>query len=342
MDILLPFETSPFIRTYVNHAYPFGIIEANFGEETLSRLICDKYVNCIYSMNDRNKFYISETDSWFEQSGAITHQAYMCREKDIVCVREAVNETHRRLSNGEYVLSRLNEGRISAVCQGRVYDFDHECLIYGFDDKTKQYLSAGYIKLPNRGKQYIPYNISYDEYIDALYNVECCVVELLFYKVSMDFVLPSIDLEHVLQLLQQYVDSDNPEYSSREDLCDIIANGELKFGVSAWNELSVYINGINFDSNIDMRYVRQYAEHKSLMARRMSYLLKCCSIVDSSIIEASSKVYYESQKVMALSLKYNLTKNTKFLRQLSDRIMTINEYEFEYVRKVIDRLGQLC
>ncbi len=336
MKILLPFETSPFIKTYVNHAYPFGIIEANFGEDVLSRLLCDKYVNCIYVRNDRNKFYITESDNWFEQNGVMTHKAYMCIEKSMSCVEESIAETKRRLSVGEYVLARLNEGRLSAVNQGRTYDFDHECLIYGFDDEAKQYRTAGYIKRSGRGKQYVPYSITYEEYADALYNVECCVVELLFYKVNTDIVLPDADTAHVRLLLKQYVESDNPEYTNREDLRDLIAAGELKFGISAWDELATYIKSTESDSNIDMRYIRQYYEHKLLMKKRMQYLSE--GVADLSVIKAASIVSEESQKVMALSLKYNMSRNVKLLDQISARIVSINEYEADYIRKVIDLL----
>lgn len=339
MNKILPLETSPIIKTYVNHAYPFGIIEANFGEEVLLQLICDKYINCIYSKNDRNKFYISETDSWFEQAGAITHQSLMCKEKSMECVREAIEEARRRIIKGEYVLSSPNEGKISAINQGRTYDFDHECLIYGFNDDERFYQSIDYIRIPGRENYYAPYKITYDEYEDALLHVQNCVVELLFFKVNKDFVLPGIDLKNILILFRQYLDSDIPEFSTRDDLREIIDAGELKFGVSAWGELADYIENIDVGKAIDMRYVRSYMEHKCLMEKRIAYLFNHYGITNLSTIEDTSKIYHVSQSIMALSIKYNLTKNTTLLKMISDKIKLNNYSEIECLSKIIDYLS---
>lgn len=339
MNKILPIEPSPILKSYLNHAYPFGIMEANFGEEILSQLLCNMYINSIYSQKDMNKFYIAETDSWFEKVGAISHQSLMCKEKDTVCVREATEEARRRLMNGEYICSTPNEGKISAVSQGRVYDRDHQCLIYGFNDDEKFYQSIGYLNSPNHVYHYIPYKITYDEYEDALVHVQNCVVELLFYQVNKDFAMPDMDLNHILTLFQQYLDSDIPEYSTRDDLCEIIANGKLKFGISAWDELAKYIENIDVNKTIDMRYVRSYMEHKSLMKKRIAYLFNHYGIANLSIVEEASKVYHESQNIMALSIKFNITKNTKLLKKISDKIKLVNYYEIEYLLKTINCLS---
>lgn len=339
MNKILPIEPSPILKAYLNHSFPLGIMEANFGEEILSPLLCHMFISCIYSQKDMNQFYIAETDSWFEKVGAISHQSLMCKEKDTVCVREAIEEARRRLMNGEYICSTPNEGKISAVSQGRVYDFDHQCLIYGFNDDEKFYQSIGYLNSPNRVYHYIPYKITYDEYEDALLNVQSGVVELLFYKVNKDFILPSIDLENILKLFQQYLDSDIPEYTTRDDLREIIANGELKFGISAWDELAKYIENIDIGKTIDMRYVRSYMEHKLLMKKRIDYLFNHYGIANSPIVEETSKIYRASQNIMALSIKFNLTKNIKLLKKISDKIKLVNYYEIEYLLKTIDCLS---
>lgn len=36
---LLPFEMNPHIRTYLNYAYAFGVIEGNLGGEIIPRLV---------------------------------------------------------------------------------------------------------------------------------------------------------------------------------------------------------------------------------------------------------------------------------------------------------------
>lgn len=339
MNIILPLEISPAIKSYVGHAYPFGIIEANFGEQILLQLLCDKYINCIYSQNDRNQFYICETDSWFEHSGAITRRNIVRKEKDITSVREVIGEARRRLIKGEYIYSSPNEGKISAISQGVKYDFDHECLIYGFNDEEKFYQSIGYVRSSGYFKHYTPYKITYDEYADALLNVQKDEIELLFYKVNKDFILPDFDLNNILTLLGQYIDSDMPEISTRSDLREIISVGELKFGISAWKQLSEYIDNIIPGEEIDMRYVRSYMEHKCLMEKRIIYILKYLAVSNTLMAEEASGVYKEAQKIMSLSLKYNLTGNKILLKHISDKIKFNNLNEIEYLSKAVDYLS---
>lgn len=73
-----------------------------------------------------------------------------------------------------------------------------------------------------------------------------------------------------------------------------------------------------------MRYVRSYIEHKCLMEKRIAYLFNHYGIVNSSIVEEISKIYHKSEPIMTLSLKFNLSKNSELLENISDMIKSIN------------------
>lgn len=334
MKVVLPFELSPIIRTYLNHAYPFGIVEGHFGKNFASELMCDIYVNCLYSREDRNNFYQHPEDGWFEECGLIKHESYVCRDKTKECVQEAIKEARRKLSNGQYVYAAPNEGYISAVSQGKKYDFDHECLLYGFDDDAGVYMSAGYIN-----RMYVPYTIPYDEYEAALLNMQNSVVELLFYSVNKTYTFPGINAKNVADRLSEYYNSYIPEFLSRQELSQYISSGMLKFGHNAWKELAIYLEDIgNGHKQVDMRYTRSFMDHKQLMKIRIDKLYEKGFISDNALVQAASECYSKAQSAMSLAMKYNITGDLNALMRAVQKIQDVNKKEEGYLNKVISEL----
>ena len=135
----------------------------------------------------------------------------VCQDRSKECVQEAIREARRRLAEGQYVYARPNEGYITAVSQGRQYDFDHECLLYGFDDAAGIYMSAGYIK-----NEYVPYTIHFDEYEAALLNKQKDDIELLFYSINIGYNVPDVNAKNVADRLSEYYDSYIPDFLSRQ------------------------------------------------------------------------------------------------------------------------------
>lgn len=267
---ILPFKIDPQVRTYLNHAYAFGMVEGVLGSDIIPRLSCETYINCIYSRDDANKFYIYtyNDDGWFEKTGIVSRDVHVCDDPNFKCVSEALQIAIRRIIGGEYVLCRPNEGRLSIHNMGKPYDFDHECLLWGVDVEEKTFQSSGYV----RGK-YMQYEIDFDELTNALINVCGGYVDMIFYRVDADFVFGPPNRQNVVFLLGEYLMSKCSELSERTDIKEYIDAGKLKFGMGAWDEFANYIEEVQ---NTDMRYVRSFLDHNSvfysLMARerRMS------------------------------------------------------------------------
>ncbi len=336
MKVILPFELSPIIRTYLNHAYPFGIVEGHFGKNFVSELMCDIYVNCLYSQEDRNNFYQYPEDGWFEKCGLMRQEPYVCREKTMECVQEAIEEVRRRLSNGQYVYASPNEGYISVVSRGRIYDFDHECLLYGFDDAAGVYMSAGYIN-----GRYVPYAIPYGEYEAALLNVQKSDIELLFFRVNRKYIFPGINAKNVADRLSEYYDSYIPGFLSRRELSQYISSGRLKFGRNAWREFALYLRDIgNECKQVDMRYTRSFMDHKQLMKIRIETLYEKGFISDDALVLAASECYSKAQLAMSLAMKYAAVGDSNALRRAAQKITDVNEREEVYLKQVISELRE--
>lgn len=199
---ILPFKMDPQVRTYLNHAYAFGMVEGVLGSDIIPRLSCETYINCIYSRDDANKFYIYtyNDDGWFEKTGIVSRDVHVCDDPNLKCVSEALQIAIRRIIGGEYVLCCPNEGRLSIHNMGRPYDFDHECLLWGVDVEEKTFQSSGYV----RGR-YMQYEIDFDELTNALINVCGGYVNMIFYRVDADFVFGPPNIQNVVFLLGEYL-----------------------------------------------------------------------------------------------------------------------------------------
>ena len=46
---ILPFKIDPQVRTYLNHAYAFGMVEGVLGSDIIPRLSCETYICLLYT-----------------------------------------------------------------------------------------------------------------------------------------------------------------------------------------------------------------------------------------------------------------------------------------------------
>lgn len=332
---ILPFKMDPQVRTYLNHAYAFGMVEGVLGSDIIPRLSCETYINCIYSLDDANKFYIYtyNDDGWFEKTGIVSRDVHVCDDPNLKCVSEALQIAIRRIIGGEYVLCCPNEGRLSIHNMGRPYDFDHECLLWGVDVEEKTFQSSGYV----RGK-YMQYEIDFDELTNALINVCGGYVDMIFYRVDADFVFEPPNIQNVVFLLGEYLMSKCSELSERTDIKEYIDAGKLKFGMDAWDEFANYIEEVQ---NTDMRYVRSFLDHKYLMYQRVKYLSENNYFQDAAAYMTNAENIYKQ----AVNIFYKVIKYACFpadidsmQRETAEKIRKINGAEREYLSCLIYEL----
>lgn len=332
---LLPFTVKPQIKTYLNYAYAFGIIEGNFGSNIIPRLICDSYVNCIYCQSNTNMFYIYSADSWYEKKGIISHESYVCKEANLKCILEALEIAKERLQKGEYIFCCPNEGYFIAKNNGKPYNFDHECLLWGIDYENRTFKSSNYIN-----KIYSAYEIGFDELTNALINVQSGYVELLFFKANLNFKFEPLKVSNILELLDEYISSKCSEITTNSDLKKYIDSGKIKFGISAWDELIDYIDKVVQDEkSIDMRYIRSFLDHKHLMNLRLKYLAKNNYFSNPSLYTSKSEhILKIAKSILYISLKYEFTRDNNLLNKIIAKIRGINIVEREYIPELINEL----
>ena len=259
----------------------------------------------------------------------------MCRERSKDCLSEALREVRKRLLSGQYVFAMPNERYLYKVSYGRSYDFDHECLLYGFDDDEGVYMSAGYI----RG-QYTAYKIPYEEYEQAMLHTQSGVVEFLFYTLSKTYIIQEPNITDIASKLSDYLNSDIPELSVKTELSLYISSGILKFGIDVWEELLLYIlRTSSLHTQIDMRYLRSFVEHKLCMKLRTDKLFEKGYLSDRYFPRAAEVNYIKAQTAMSLAMKYNLTGDRYDLLRAGQNITEVNKTERTLLKKLINELN---
>ena len=339
--ILLPIEEKPIMQAYYGQAFPFCIVESKY-KETMGSLLCDKYINCIYNtINPKNIFSIYEPDSWFENINLIKHDSYVCEGKDIDNIAIAIDIVKQRLSDGWYIFCSINEGYISAINNGEIYDFDHDCFIYGFDDNNIFY-SIGYIN-----NRFVPFKIPYNEFNNGLINLTSDYIEIHFFKLNQNYSdCDKININRVKTRFIEYTGSRINELNSREDLKVYINSENIKFGIDAWDELIPYIkHTVASHRYIDIRYIKNYYEHKILMLIRLETLYESGYLSKNTLVKSAKTNFETAKDLILISMRINkwissheYTHTTDSIIYLSDKIYEINNTEREYLSSIIEEL----
>ncbi len=325
MKKILPIEKNPLMRAYHGPAFSFGIVEAN--TSYLPRLLCTQFINCVYTKNSRIQYYVFDYDLWFDELGLMENVLYQVFPKETsVNLREKLKEIRARLSDGYYIYGNLNQRYLSAAEEAE-RDFEHDYLLYGFDDEREVFLSIGYWK-----GIYRDFEISYEEFYQATLHSMHDHIDIRFFRIHHNFQMPPLDCNLIVIRLRDYLNSVIPEFKNSEPL----KNGTLKCGLAVWEQLANDILQMaNEDHFLETRYIRCFSEHKAAMQKRVEYLTSQHLLPDSSLSQAFQKCYTPTASVLPLSVKYNMTQNEALIAKISDIILQTSQAEKQL-------LPQLC
>lgn len=250
MKNILPYNLSPTIKTYLNQSYPFGIVEAHFGKNVISDLVCNNYINCISNLEDNYIFCQYPEDGWFEKNGIINKETFRYSEKNKECLNDIVSEIQKRISNGHYVLLKSKRRYNGAISDIAKYDSDYEIFLYGIDTEVGVYYSVMQIN-----DQYVSHIISYTEYEGILSNMLNGDMEISFYSVNKEYSSPELEMYDISDKLSDYLNSYIPELSDKTNSLPYKFSDSLKCGISVWDELLSYFEKIKLSHmQLDMHY----------------------------------------------------------------------------------------
>lgn len=306
MKLVLPLDTNPIAVTYQMRAYELGAVGAFLGD--IRPWLCDKFIYGIYTPNGRFVFDFNVWDRWFVAEGTSVNERLILNKEIIESgLIDLLDLVKRMIDRGYYFVGFYNGKFIPDKWAYNKYDFDHDFLVYGYDDEKRIFYSCGYRADNHYGKLETPY----EALLSGIVNTVSGESQLDFYRINEkhDF---SLNIPRLKAGLEDYLRSTNRFYST---------GVPRYFGIEAERYFSIYIDEhIDLDSKIDMRYPRVFWELKKIMKTRLEYLSEC-GLIPEKLVADYIPLLNDANKIFFLSLKYNLTKDKGILH----RIVELNE-----------------
>lgn len=317
MECILPFCVDVEMRMYHNKAFPLGIIKANISNYDI--WLCNKLINCVCRKSGAFDSY--EEDLWsvrdgltFSQNIYLTPHSFELDGIDIVEFNKSM------LMSGYYITGGYNEYYIPRKVAYKNFDFNHDYVIFGYDEKKKVFKSAAYL---NDGS-YSCYDIEYNDYFEAVTKNIVNKTSVNYYLINSNYIA-QIDIETIKSKLNDYLHSKSNKNES--------TSGEI-FGLSVWDKLSEYVSTV--DEELDVRYSRAYMEHHNLMLKRIQTLLKYKYIKNNSLEKEYQDIFSNTRKVQNMFIKYNISKNRDLLSRISDTLRMVTCAERRVIKLLID------
>ena len=322
-DVLLPFEDKPYTIAYQNSAFPMGIIQAN-AREDIDPWLASKYINCRY--HPGNIFDICITDKWFCEDGKLLYQRVNLAKNLYADLSVDYIQLLREIIDlGFYPNGIYNEEYIPGKDNFQNSYFAHDYLLIGYNDEEQVFYSVGYLADRKFQRFIIPYG-SMKQSLQTL-KEPSIPFYILKYNVKAKYVF---DTDAFLQDLSDYINSKTSVKSFHTD---------TYFGMQAIHEMAKdLLSRAKQKRRIDNRYTRALMEHKSLMVKRINYLINEVGVNLSKIQENATKVHTMAETIHLLGLKYLMTRDFSIAERIFELINKMLVLESEYLPVLHDRV----
>lgn len=328
MRKILPFEINPYAKSYYLHAFTLGIIQAS-GKDIMPWLMTD-FFNFQYTKDADGMFIINTDDAWSINKKIIYPQQIVMFSNNICEDNFDILKIIKNMINKRaYVYGFFNECYIPNTLAYQRFNFDHDYLIYGYDDEEKMFYAAGY----NKHKEYLSYKISYTDYLNSIQNTQHGITDIRFYTFDDKYEF-SFDKKGFITQLNDYI-------NGTRSFTVLGLSDESEYGLVACKRLAQYLNDCKeYQTNVDLRYSRSFAELKSLMLLRIGYLNSNKFVDCMDIYNAYKNIEKSADSVHLLCLKYNISRNTSCLDRAVDIINKITDEESELLKMLINSCEQ--
>lgn len=215
----------------------------------------------------------------------------------------------------------INEFYVPNRISYKIQNFDHQNLIYGYDDDSQTFLVSGYAS----SKQYEQSVMSYVDFKESIKNVSDFNFASGCYKPKGN--IPGFDQGMLLTELRDYYNSSSQ-------------NPNVNYGLKFYDSLCTYLED---DGNeIDLRCVYLLNEHKKLMCLKIKYLLEMHLLSEPQFLREYEGVYELTSKIHNLSLKRNITGNLSLTYKIVENIKYVIQKEKAVLPDLICAIDRGC
>lgn len=328
---ILPMKIDPVVRCYHNLAFPLCFIQGNAEklEKDITPWLIGKYLNCMFDEKVYdNKYEICMNDWWGHEEHVIFHQ-HICMFKHIyINLKIDILQFVKKIIDQEcYISGSYNEKYIPGKEAYRIKDYNHDYLVYGYNDEKQVLYSVGY--LANR--KFVAFEIPYQNFIDSLFCNSTEKLEFNIWNYNSEFQFKA-DYERIKRGLNDYITSSN-SYGTHDG---------RSYGINANKKLIefIYARASRPGRNlIDDRYTRAFFEQKTIQNICVQHLCneKIISLCDKDL-KLMHEIYLKANSIYLLVIKYNMSKDKSLLENIVSVYEEIAEIEQLIIPKVLSML----
>lgn len=304
--IMLPYEIEVESVAYQSEAFALGMIKPNI--QHYDQWLSTKYINFMFDGN----FVLYGEDLLSIKDGLCIKTAWnMIYEAFQAFCPDLIQKNKQMLEQGYYILGTFDEFYIPGKFGYKNRHRTDSYLIYGYDDDSGVFKAAGYL---DNGK-YECYDITYNNYHAS---IACCKTQNPYHQLEYIHInseyRTEINISRIKTQLTDILNSSGQTYPRLN----------TRLGIQAGKYFEEYISEV---SEIDMRYMRTYLEHKSLMDYRIKYLLKNGYIANETIFSSYAEVFQRASQAFNIYLEYLQSGNADLRKQMLILIKEANEKE---------------
>lgn len=237
------------------------------------------------------------------------------------------------INNEQYMEFWLNEYYLPDLKAYQNYQFMHESLVYGYDDRDHSiYLVA------IQGGKPVDMKVSYQDFVNAFeHNIggNDTIYSLEYNPTNDPYEL---DFIHILWCLEDYLYGRN----STDDYNHLMPRERGVFGLSLYQE--ILENDINKEAFLlDRRIAYLLSEHKKCMYERISMLCKLNIYSEEQskyLLGLAETIYNDSVKVLSLVLKNGLSSKQGIQDKIWNYLIQLRDNE-QLCYKYITNLAYL-
>lgn len=310
---ILPIEKEPVIRVYQHVAYSFGILGSN---QDSYNWLCNQYTQLIDDGQNDITFYLE----FLNKQDAFDYERVQCETLQELKI-DVVEFIRNEIKNGWYVYICVDEFYIPKRTAYQKVHFIHDCLVYGMDDRKREFCIIGY----NDEHMYSESRVTYEQLRESTPRYWICSLRKNEqYKFLLDINKIHIDLKRYLNLEPEIIIGDfNPE--------------SAVFGQETNQSLIRYIENQCFNKQrMDIRYPYLFYEHKKAMLIRLEKLQEVIQY-DKGYVMKYQEIVKEAKGLVMISLKYNMTFARRICEKMVGLIKNVEIKERKIILDVIDR-----
>lgn len=280
--------TTPPVKVYHHHAFCLGII---LTEPEGFKWILNNYIQVCYYNN--MPYYAFDYYMDYPTCQPVFEREHINDDMFVMSKIKVMKYIINALNTGRYVTACVDEFYIPERSAYMYSHFDHNILIYGYDNVTKKFNTCGY----NDQGKYKQLEISYSDIKKSSPHD----IDLLKIRKGFEY---QVNIEDVIRQIRQYLNLENTAQVGA------YPKEGLYVGLNACIELQ---DNFYKDSQelkqLDMRPVCLLFEHKKLMYERIKYIGKTYSIDVEKVLQQYDTIVKQSEILKQMVLKYEIRRS---------------------------------